>query len=329
MTKKASEGIVSSINDAASKEIAFYGKDWKGQDIEVMPTGMLPLDYALGIGGLPVGRVVEIHGLQSTAKTSLCLGIIAHLQKQGIACAFADAEYALNMNHARKIGVDTDELLVIRADTGEEFFEAIEKVIKQNAAKFIVVDSVSALVPRSELEADVNKPTMGGQARLMASGLRRLVGPLAKAGATLVFINQLRANIMGGQYNPYIVTGGMALQFYSTIMLELKRGDALKRGETQIGAEVIIHVKKNKVGNPNERCTVTFMFEEGFSAEADLLAIGEKAGVISHEGNTYSFSGEKLGIGQNKAREYLTANPAIGEAVLAAIQESQQQHSQP
>lgn len=328
MSKKATGGIVDSINEAASKEIAFMGKDWKGQDIEVMPTGMLPLDYALGIGGLPVGRIIEIHGLQSTAKTSLSLGIVAHLQKQGIACAFADAEYALNMDHARKIGVNTDDLLVIRADTGEEFFEAIEKIIKQKAAKFIVVDSVSALVPRAELEADVNKPTMGGQARLMASGLRRLVGPLAKAGAVLVFINQLRANIMGGQYDLYVVPGGMALRFYSTIILELKRGDALKRGDSQVGVEVVIQVKKNKVGTPNTSAKVTFMFEEGFSAEADLISIGEKAGVIEHVGNTYSFSGEKLGIGQNKAREYLAANPSVAEAVLVAIQESQQRHSQ-
>lgn len=329
MAKSKDEDIVSSINDGASKEIAFYGKDWEGQDIEVMPTGMLPFDYALGIGGLPVGRIIEIHGLQSTAKTSLCLGIIAHLQKQGVACAFADAEYALNMDHARKIGVDTDSLLVIRADTGEEFFEAIEKIVRQKAAKFIVVDSVSALVTRAELEADVNKPNMGGQARLMANGLRRLVAPLAKSGCVLVFINQLRANIMGGQYDPYSVPGGMALRFYSTIILELKRGEALKIGDTQVGIDVNIHVKKNKVGSPNTQAKVTFLFEEGFSAEADILLIGEKAGVIKHEGNTYSFSGEKLGIGLSKSREYLTKNPEVSSAILAAIQESQQRHSQP
>lgn len=320
--------IVSSINEGASKEIAFMGKDWEGQDIDIMPTGMLPLDYALGIGGLPKGRILELHGLQSTAKTSLCLGIIAHLQKQGISCAFADAEYALNMDHARKIGVDTDNLLVLRADTGEEFFEAIEKIIREKAAQFIVVDSVSALVTRAELEAEVNKPTMGGQARLMANGLRRLVAPLAKSGAVLVFINQLRANVMGGQYDPYSIPGGMALRFYSTIILELKRGQILKRGEEQIGIDVVINVKKNKVGTPNTSATVTLLYESGFSAEADFLDIGEKAGVISHEGNTYSFSGEKLGIGQNKAREYLKANPETMSKIQTAIQESQQQRSQ-
>jgi recombination protein RecA len=328
MPKNQPENIVESINDAASKEIAFYGRDWKGQQIEVMPTGMLPLDYALGIGGLPVGRIIEMHGLQSVAKTSLSLGIIASLQQQGVPCAFVDAEYALNMNHARKIGVDTDGLLVVRADTGEEVFEAIEKIVRSDAAKFIVVDSVSALVTKAELENDVNKPTMGGQARLMANGLRRLVAPLAKHKCTIVFINQLRANMMGGQYDPYSIPGGMALRFYTTIILELKRGAALKKGETQVGIEVVINVKKNKVGTPNESCLVTFLFENGFSAEADILAIGEKAGVIQHEGNTYSFSGEKLGIGQSKAREYLTANPEVTAKILASIQEQQQLHSQ-
>lgn len=324
---KKKEDIVGSINEGAGKEIAMFGRDWKGQDIEVLPTGMLPLDYALGIGGLPVGRIIEMHGLQSTGKTSLCLGIIAHLQQQGITCAFADAEYALNAEHARKIGVNTDDLLIIRADTGEEFFEAIEKIIRADAAKFIVLDSVSALVSKAEMEAEVNKPTMGGQARLMANGLRRLVGPLSKNKVTLVFLNQLRANVMGGQYDPYVVTGGMALRFYSTIILDLKRGDAFKKGDKIVGYEIKIKVKKNKVGNPNEECVVALMFDSGFSSEADLLDIGQKANLITREGNTLHFGKVKLGVGVGNARQFLASNPDVAEALLAAVQESQQSSS--
>lgn len=325
---KKENNIAETINEGASKQIAFFGRDWKGNSVEVMPTGMLPLDWSLDIGGLPVGRIIEMHGLQSVAKTSICLQIIANYQKDGIPCAFVDAEYALNLDHARKIGVDTDNLLIIRADTGEEVFEAIEQILNEKAARFIVVDSVSALVTKAELEAEINKPNMGGQARLMANGLRRLLAPLKKANASIVFINQLRANIMGGQYDPHSVPGGYALRFYASIILELKRGSALKRGDNQVGIEVIIRTKKNKVGIPNQECTLTYMFDSGFSGEADLLMMGEKAGVIQHEGNTYSFSGEKLGIGQAKAREYLKENPSTAEQLLSEIQASLRPHSQ-
>lgn len=305
------KNVVDEINKDAGKVIAFAGSD-VDQAVEAMPTGMIPLDQILGIGGLPKGRIIEIHGLQSSAKTSMCLAMVAKYQQEGISCAFVDAEYALNIQHAKSYGVDTDTLTVIQPDCGEEAFEAVEKLVK-GGVQFIVIDSASALVPKGEIEAEFGKPTMGGQARLISQGLRRLVGPISKNNSTVIFINQMRANIMGGQYDPYIVTGGMALRFYATIILELKKDKAVMKKEGGVdklkGYNIKVLVRKNKVGKPGETCLVQLLFEGGFSAEADLLSLGLESGAVTRLGNTYYMGDIKLGVGANRAQEYFLKNP--------------------
>ncbi len=316
------KNILEEINKEAGERIAFTGKDIN-QEIEAVPTGMMPLDQAIGCGGLPKGRIIEIHGLPSSGKTSLCLGITASYQRHGLTCAFVDAEYALNIEHAKKMGVDTDKLLIIQPDTGEQAFEAIEKLVREDAAQFIVVDSASALVPRAIIEAETGKPTMGSQARLISQGLAKLIGPVSKRGTIVIFLNQMRMNIMGGTYDPYTVTGGMALRFYATIIMQLYRDKALMQGEELKGYSIKVKIKKNKVGNPAEECNVDLFFDTGFSTESDLLIFGEKSGIISHIGNTYKYGEVKLGSSQNKAREFLTENPQIATEILSQLQPQQ------
>lgn len=319
---KSVEETIKEINKESGEKLAFLGKD-ADQEVEVISTGIMPLDWAFGCGGLPKGRIIEMHGIQSSGKTSLCLGIISNFQKKGLSCAFIDAEYALNLDHARNIGVDTDKLIIIQPDTGEQAFEAIEKIIKNDAAKLIVIDSASALVPRAVMEAETGKPTMGSQARLISQGLVKLIGPASKNGTIIIILNQLRANIMGGQYDPYTVTGGMALRFYASIIMSLTKETAITRGDDVIGYGIKIQIKKNKVGPPNEKCTVKFMFEGGFSGEINILDIAEKSGIITHTGNTYLFGDIKLGVGENKARDFLSKNPEITSQILELLQSEQ------
>lgn len=307
--------VIGEINKNAGKQLVTYGRDILDQEVEFIPTGILPLDAAIG-GGFPKGRIVEIHGLESSSKTSLSLGIIANYQKKGLRCAFADVEFALNLDHARKIGVNTDELMIIKGDFGEEIMETIEKVVRENLADVIVIDSISALVTKAEAEAEVNKPLIGTQAKLVSNALKKIIGPLNKNGTILIAINQLRVNIMGGQYNPYIITGGMSLRFYSSVMLEMKRDKALMQGENLIGYSLIITVKKNKVGPPAQKCSIKFIFDSGFSAEADVIDAGLKLEVLTKQGNTIYFGELKLGVGENKARQYLIENPEVLEEIM-------------
>lgn len=295
--------------------VAFY----EGQEIEFEPTGLLPLDYAIGLGGLPVGRIVEVHGQFSAAKTSLCLAIIANFQKRDIPCAFIDAEYAYSAKHAESMGVDNKKLLLIQPDFGEQAFEIMEKIIKDGTARLIVVDSVSALTPKSEAEAEFGKPQMGSQARLMATGMRKLVGLISKQKAIVIFINQLRMNIMGGQYDPYTLPGGQSLKHYSSVMMELKKEKALMKGDKIVGYPIHIKIKKNKVGLPGEECEVQLFFSSGFSGESDLLSLGEKAGLITKTGNSIFLGEIKLGVGQNKARQYLVDNPLVAADLRAKL----------
>ena len=303
------------LNKQFGEGIAFY----EGQEIEFEPTGLLPLDYAIGLGGLPVGRIVEVHGQFSAAKTSLCLAIIANFQKRDIPCAFIDAEYAYSAKHAESMGVDNKKLLLIQPDFGEQAFEIMEKIIKDGTARLIVVDSVSALTPKSEAEAEFGKPQMGSQARLMATGMRKLVGLISKQKAIVIFINQLRMNIMGGQYDPYTLPGGQSLKHYSSVMMELKKEKALMKGDKIVGYPIHIKIKKNKVGLPGEECEVQLFFSSGFSGESDLLSLGEKAGLITKTGNSIFLGEIKLGVGQNKARQYLVDNPLVAADLRAKL----------
>lgn len=314
------EKIAKDLNKHFSADIAYY----EGQKIAFEPTGLLPLDYAIGLGGLPVGRIIEVHGQFSSAKTSLCLAIIANFQKRNLPCAFIDAEFAFSAKHATSMGVDTDKLLMIQPDYGEQAFEIMEKILKDDSAKLIVVDSVSALTPKAEAEAEYGKPTMGAQARLMASGMRKLIGLVSKQKAIIIFINQLRMNIMGGQYDPYTLPGGQALKHYSSVMMELKKEKALMKGDKIVGYPIYIKIKKNKVGVPGEDCTVNLFFDDGFSASLDVISLGLKSGILRKDGNTLFYGEVKLGVGQNKAREFLVANPLVAQDLLAKLSPHQE-----
>ena len=318
--KKSKDDITQQINEALGKKVAFYGSEKKDERVEALPTGILALDLATGIGGLPKGRIVEIYGQPSSGKSTLCLGMIASNQKKGVKCAYIDAEYALDLDYAAEMGVNVDDLIIIQPDSGEEAFEAIEKLVREESTGIIVVDSVSALTPRAEIEADTGRPTMGGQARLVAQGLRKIVPPLSKTGTILFFINQLRMNIMGGQYDPFITSGGMSLKFYASVRMEIKKKNMIKIGETIAGYETEIKIVKNKVGKPLEVAKTSIMLGEGFSPEWDLINIALEKDVIKKQGNTYSFNEEKVGVGINKTREALKNDSSLFERILVAVQ---------
>lgn len=310
--------IADEINKSAGKKIAFFGKDSTGQDIEVVKTGILPLDGALMCGGLPKGRIIEVHGLHSTGKTSLCLAFIASFQKQGLDCAYVDAEYSFNFDHAKTYGVDTDKLILVQPDCGEEAFSAMEKLVN-DGTKLIIVDSVSALMPKPEAEADFGTAQIGGQARLMASGLRKLVPVTSKKGSIIVFINQLRVNIMGGQYDPYTLPGGQSLRFYSSVMMKMSKSQKIMVGEELVGYNISIKIEKNKVGKPGEVCDIQLRFDSGWSAEADILNLALKAGVITKEKTTYYYGELKLGVGENRAQNFLRETPELIEEIKAKL----------
>lgn len=304
------EKAAEEINKKKGEVIAFTGASGgRRLDIEAMSTGIPNLDLELGVGGLPKGRICEIYGQPSSTKTSMALFMIGSAQKQGISCAFIDAEFSLDLDHARAMGVDTDNLLIIRPDCGEEALDAIESLV--DSVKFIVVDSVSALVPRGDVEADMGTSQMGSQARLLAYSLRKLINPIGKAQAVVLFINQLRVNIMGGQWDPYMRPGGQALRFYTSVVIELKKTEALKRGDELIGYTTKFSIKKNKVGKPNGAGELEYFFDRGFVGQLDPLEAGERAGLIRKEGITYYYGDQKLAAGRDKARAALEANPSL------------------
>lgn len=305
---------IAEINKEAGKKVIVYGTDILDQQVEFAPTGLIALDAAIG-GGMPRGRIVEINGLQSVSKTSLCLSMIAKYQRDGYTCAFADVEYALNLEHAKSLGVDLEKLLIIQADYAEEIFEAVETLVREKQADFIVIDSMSALVTRAEAEAETGKPTYGAQAKLISQGLRKLVGPLAKNKATLICINQLRMNLNGGQYNQYIATGGMSMRFYTSIILEIKKIGMLTQGDKNVGITIKITARKNKVAMPGGEATVKFLYNSGFSNEASILDVAHTLGLIKKEGITYYYGEVKLGAGENKARQFLVDNPTLAEEI--------------
>lgn len=312
------KNYIEELNKALGKEIAYQANNTLDKNIEPLPTGILALDNLLGIGGLPKGRFTEISGLFSTGKSSLCLNIIANAQQQGLTCAYIDAEYAFSAEHAETMGVDLDKLILLKPDCGEEVIDAMEILVREKV-DFIVVDSVSAMTPRAEIEAEAGKPTMGGQARLITSGLRKLTAPVGKNKTTVVFINQLRQNIMGGQYNPYITTGGMALRFYCSVKLELVKSKGITRSGQMIGYSVTVRTKKNKVAEPGKTCELVFKNGVGFEKYGDLIDIALEKGVITKEGNTHYFRGEKLAIGKEKTNEAINSNVELRAKILSLL----------
>ena len=287
--------------------------------VTTISTGSLSVDYALGVGGLPRGRVVEIYGPESSGKTTLTLHVIAEAQRAGGYAAFIDAEHALDPQYASKLGVDVDNLIVSQPDSGEQALEVASAIVATNAVDLIVIDSVAALVPRAELEGEMGDSHVGLQARLMSQALRKLTGQVARTNTCLVFINQLREKIGVMFGNPETTTGGRALKFYASIRMEVRRGAALKDGEQTVGSRTKVKIVKNKVAAPFKEAEVDLLHGYGFSREGDLLDLGAVHGVVEKSGSWFSFSGERLGQGRENARQFLRDNTAVTARIEAAI----------
>src|SRR5208282_5892251 len=279
--------------------------------VSVIPTCSVSLDAALGVGGFPRGRVVEIYGPESGGKTTLALHAIASAQRLGGQAAFIDAEHALDPVYARKLGVDVDNLLVSQPDNGEQALEITETLIRTNAVDIVVVDSVAALVPKAELEGDMGDPQMGLQARMMSQALRKLTGVVNTSQTCLIFINQLREKIGVMFGNPETTTGGKALKFYASVRLDIRKIQIIKEGERIVGAETRIKVVKNKCAAPFREAEVQILYGFGISRETDLIRLGEREGFVEKSGAWYSYAGERIGQGFNNARQFLVANPEI------------------
>jgi recombination protein RecA len=283
--------------------------------IPAISTGSVSLDYALGIGGVPKGRVIEIFGPESSGKTTLTLQIIAEAQKLGGMAAFVDAEHALDAGYARKLGVDLDNLLVSQPDNGEQALEIVEVLIRSNAVDVVVVDSVAALVPRAEIDGEMGEAQMGLQARLMSQALRKLTGAVSKSKTSLIFINQLREKIGVMFGNPETTTGGRALKFYASVRIDIRRIGAIKDGDQVVGGRTRVKVVKNKVAPPFREAEFDVMYGEGISKEGDLLDLAVERKIVEKSGTWFAYSGERLGQGRENVKQFLKDNPAICKAI--------------
>ncbi|MCL6443742.1 MAG: recombinase RecA [Alicyclobacillus sp.] len=289
--------------------------------VETVPTGSLALDIALGVGGLPRGRVIEIYGPESSGKTTVALHSVAEVQKRGGQAAFIDAEHALDPLYASKLGVNIDDLLISQPDTGEQALEIAEALVRSGAVDIIVVDSVAALVPKNELEGDMGDSHVGLQARLMSQALRKLSGSISKSKTIAIFINQIREKVGVMFGNPETTTGGRALKFYSTIRLEVRRAEALKQGNDVVGNRVRIKVVKNKVAPPFKQADVDIMFGEGISREGSLVDIATEIDIIQKSGAWYSFREERLGQGRENVKQFLKEHPEIADEIERQVRE--------
>src|SRR4051795_3563464 len=287
--------------------------------LDAIPSGSLSLDSALGVGGYPRGRVIEVFGPESSGKTTLTLHAIAEAQKLGGTAAFIDAEHALDANYARKLGVDIDNLLVSQPDSGEQALEIAEVLIRSGAIDIVVIDSVAALVPRAELEGEMGEAQMGLQARLMSQALRKLTGVVSKSKTCFIFINQIREKIGVMFGNPETTTGGRALKFYSSIRLDIRRIGAIKDGDSVVGNRTKVKVVKNKVASPFREAEFDIMYGEGISREGDLLDLGVAKNIIEKSGSWYSYKGDRIGQGRENARQFLKDNPDICDRIDAEL----------
>ena len=283
-------------------------------NVETIPTGALSLDIALG-GGIPKGRVIEIYGPEASGKTTVCLHIVAEVQKAGGTAAYVDAEHALDPPYAKRIGVDTDNLLLSQPDSGEQALEVVETLVRSNAVDVIVVDSVAALVPQAEIEGDMGDAHMGLQARLMSQALRKLTGVISRTKCTVVFVNQLRMKIGIMFGNPETTTGGMALKFYSSVRMDIRRIAQIKTAEEVIGSHVRVKVVKNKVAPPFREAEFDIMYNEGISKEGDVLDLAAAHEVVVKSGAWYEYKGEKIAQGREAAKKYLRENPKVFEKI--------------
>lgn len=301
--------------------IMYLGQQMAKLNIQVIPTGNLAIDAALGVGGLPRGRIIEIYGPESSGKTTVALHVIAEAQKTGGVAAFVDAEHALSPDWARSIGVDIDNLLISQPDTGEQALEITETLVRSGAVDIIVVDSVAALVPKAELEGEMGDNFVGVQARLMSQALRKLAGAISKSRCIVIFINQLRDKIGVLFGNPETQPGGRALKFYSSVRIEVRRSDTIKDGQDVIGARTKVKVVKNKVAPPFKQCEVDILYGEGVSRVATILDLGVTHGLFTKNGTWFTYRDQKIGQGREAAMEWLRNHPDEARAVEAALRE--------
>ena len=317
---KAIDLAVSTIEKQFGKgSIMRLGEDTAAPEVRVVPTGSLGLDIALGVGGLPRGRVIEIYGPESSGKTTLALHVVAEAQKAAGICAFVDAEHALDVGYARKLGVRTDDLLVSQPDCGEQALEITEMLVRSGAVDVIVVDSVAALTPRAELEGEMGDAHVGLQARLMSQALRKLTGTISKSSTLVIFINQIRMKIGVMFGNPETTTGGNALKFYSSVRMDIRRVGALKDGEKVVGNRTRVKVVKNKLAAPFKEVEFDILYGEGISREGDLVDLGAECGAVEKSGAWFGFEGERIGQGRENAKQFLRDHPEVARRIESKV----------
>ena len=309
--KAALAAVMADIEKAFGKGSIMKMGDKTDIQVEATSTGSIQLDNALGIGGLPKGRIIEIYGPESSGKTTLTLHAIAEAQKKGLLCAFIDAEHALDPAYAKKLGVNIDDLLISQPDTGEQGLEILDKLISSGVVNFIVVDSVAALTPKAEIEGEMGDSHVGLQARMMSQALRKITGNVKKLDCTVVFINQIRMKIGVMFGNPETTTGGNALKFYASVRLDVRKSTALKDGDVVVGNETTVKVVKNKVAPPFRQAKFDILYGQGINKQGEIIDLGVTLKIIEKSGAWYSYQGNKIGQGKEKTRVYLTENPAI------------------
>src|SRR5208283_4859543 len=317
---KALDAALSQIERAFGKgSIMRLGKNQQAVEIETISTGSLGLDIALGVGGLPRGRVVEIYGPESSGKTTLTLHVIAEAQKKGGVCAFVDAEHALDPVYARKLGVDLNDLLISQPDTGEQALEITDTLVRSGAVDVLVIDSVAALTPRAEIEGEMGDSQPGLQARLMSQALRKLTASISRSQTTVIFINQIRMKIGVMYGSPETTTGGNALKFYASVRLDIRRTGSIKSRDEVVGNSTRVKVVKNKVAPPFREVEFDIMYGQGISKLGEIIDLGVKAGVVEKSGSWFSYNSERIGQGRDNAREFLKANPDIAAEIEKAV----------
>jgi len=319
---KALETTIAGLNRRFGDGIIMKLGETTRLDVESIPTGSLSLDLALGVGGVPKGRILEIYGPESSGKTTVCLHIIAEAQRKGGVCGFVDVEHALDPAYARKIGVDVDNLYISQPDTGEQALEITEALVRSGAMDVVVVDSVAALVPRAEIEGEMGDSHVGLQARLMSQALRKLVGVVKTSGTSMIFTNQLRQKIGVMFGNPETTSGGMALKFYASVRLDIRRIQSIKQGTDVIGNRTRVTVRKNKVAPPFKVAEFDIMYNEGISKNGDLLDLGVEYDVVEKRGAFYSFGDTRLGQGRENAKIFLGENPTIAAEIDSRIRQT-------
>ncbi len=319
---KALDAAITQIEKSYGKgSVMKLGESGKNMNIETVPTGSISLDVALGLGGIPKGRIIEVYGPESSGKTTVALHMVAEVQKCGGIAGFIDAEHALDPVYAKKIGVNIDELYISQPDNGEQALEITETMVRSGAVDIVIVDSVAALVPKAEIDGEMGDSHMGLQARLMSQGLRKLTAIISKSNCTVIFINQLREKIGVMFGNPETTTGGRALKFYASVRMDVRRIETLKQGGEMIGNRVRVKVVKNKIAPPFKEAEFDIMFGQGISREGDILDLAAKENIIEKSGAWYAYNGAKIGQGRENAKGYLRENPAVFQEVENKVRE--------